>query len=123
LRRITGGHWWSKQELEIFKFGKGTQVRGAVIVVLFCISIMYNEMYETGCMSVIFYQFSCFLEIFQKLPDGHSKPLGSSCYFCDVCGFQRWDRLAALPDPPGDAWRLTSFLGFCLNCFAVMINR
>ncbi|QCD78623.1 hypothetical protein DEO72_LG1g2259 [Vigna unguiculata] len=24
-----GGHWWSKQELKIFKFGKGTQVKGA----------------------------------------------------------------------------------------------
>ena len=43
--------------------------------------------------------------------------------FCDVCGFQRWDRLAALPYPPGDAWRLTNFLGICLNCLAVMINR
>jgi len=84
---------------------------------------MYNEMYETGYMSVIFCQFSCFLEIFQKPPGGHWKSPGGSCYFCDVCGFQRWDRLEALPDLPSDAWRLTSFLGFCLNCLAVMINR
>jgi len=80
-------------------------------------------MYETGCMSLKFCQFSCFLEIFQKPPDGHSKSSSGSCYFYGVCGFQRWDRLAALPDPPSDAWRLTSFLGFCLNCLAVMINR
>jgi len=118
-----GGHWWSKQELKIFKFGKGTQVKGAVIVVLFCISIMYNEMYETGSMFVIFCQFSCFVEIFQKPPGGHWKSPGGSSYFYDVCGFQRWDRLEALPDPPGDSWRLTSFLGFCLNCLAVMINH
>ncbi|QCD92865.1 hypothetical protein DEO72_LG5g934 [Vigna unguiculata] len=35
--------------------------------------------------------------------------------FCGVCGFQRWNRLAALLYPPGDAWRLTQFSGFLLE--------
>jgi len=35
--------------------------------------------------------------------------------FCGVCGFQRWNRLAALLYPPGNAWRLTQFSGFLLE--------
>jgi len=51
-------------------------------------------MYETGCMSVKFYQFSCFLEIFQKPPGGNSKPSGGSCYFVMFVGSK-----------DGTAWR------------------
>ena len=32
MRRIKGGHWWSREELEILKFGKGNQVRGVPYV-------------------------------------------------------------------------------------------
>ena len=67
--------------------------------------------------------FSCFLEIFQKSPGGHSKPLGDLCYF-----------VVFVSSRDGTAWRhysthqatlgdLPSFMGFWLNCLAVTINH
>ena len=107
------GDHWSPSSKPIKS--KRIQVRGAVIVILLC--VLFKLQWDVGnwMHALWILSYSCFLEIFQKPPGGHLKPLGGLCYFVVFLGSR-----------DGTAWRhhfirqarlgdLPSFLGFWLE--------